>query len=58
MRTDVAEKIETLWQEIMLRFLSLSVNSWHRIASNSGHYIHLTDCALLETTIKSIFGII
>lgn len=46
-----AEKIEGIWQNIMLRLLGLSNNVQHTIAKKSGHYIHLTD---LEVVVKSV----
>lgn len=49
----IAAKVETLWQELMLRYLKLSANSRHIVAPNSGHYIHLTDGELVETAIRS-----
>lgn len=46
-----AQKIETLWQKIMKKYLSTSCNSEHITAPNSGHYIHLTDLNILENAI-------
>lgn len=46
-----AEKIERIWQSIMIRLLGLSSNAQHIIAEHSGHYIHLTD---LEIVLKSV----
>lgn len=48
----IAAKVETLWQELMLRYLKLSANSRHIVAQNSGHYIHLTDRELVEEAIR------
>ena len=50
-----AQKIESLWQDIMKRYLSLSSNAEHIIATNSGHYIHLTDFEILKKSINSFF---
>jgi Predicted hydrolases or acyltransferases (alpha/beta hydrolase superfamily) len=50
-----AQKIEFLWQEIMKRYLSLSSNTRHITATNSGHYIHLTDYEILRNSIDSFF---
>jgi pimeloyl-ACP methyl ester carboxylesterase len=52
MELSTAEKIEGIWQSIMLRLLDLSNNTIHIIAEKSGHYIHLTD---LDIVLKS-FG--
>lgn len=42
-----AEKIETLWQEIMGAYLTCAGNGeWIR-AEHSSHYIHLTDSDLI-----------
>ena len=52
MNTATAAKVETLWQNIMTKYLLLSKRSEHITAPNSGHYIHLTDeDLLLRTTI-------
>ncbi|MDF2686432.1 MAG: putative hydrolase [Clostridia bacterium] len=51
---EVALKVEALWQDIMKKYLKLSTDSKHIIASNSGHYIHLTDNELLESVIKAL----
>jgi hypothetical protein len=50
-----AQKIEFLWQDIMKRCLSLSSNTKHIMAPNSGHYIHLTDFEILRNSIDSFF---
>lgn len=52
-----AQKIESLWQEIMKRYLSLSSNTKYIMAQNSGHYIQLTDFEILRNSIDSIFQI-
>ncbi len=53
LETHTAEKIEIIWQNLMKRYLSLSDDSEHIIAPNSGHYIHLTDLEVLMNTIES-----
>lgn len=54
MNKSTAEKIENTWQAIMKKFLSLSSDTEHIRAQNSGHYIHLTDFELLKATIENI----
>ncbi|QVK19020.1 alpha/beta fold hydrolase [Mycoplasmatota bacterium] len=49
-----ATKVENVWQEIMKRYIGLSKNCEYIEASNSGHFIHLTDLDLVIKTIKSI----
>ncbi|MEA4948235.1 MAG: hypothetical protein VB068_01085, partial [Petrimonas sp.] len=49
-----AQKIEALWQTIMKKYLSISCNSEHISAPNSGHYIHLTDLNILENAIAHV----
>ncbi len=53
--TQTAQKIEYLWQDIMKNYLTLSSCTEHITATNSGHYIHLTDFNLLKNTIDSLF---
>jgi pimeloyl-ACP methyl ester carboxylesterase len=47
-----AEKIEQLWQEIMLEYMTFSKSVVHWQATRSGHFIHLTEPELLE---KALF---
>jgi len=54
MGEQTAKKIEDLWQDIMKRYLSLSNNTEHIIAPNSGHFIHLTDFDVLEKAIDDM----
>ena len=50
-----AEKVETIWQEVMRKLLALSKCSIHTVAPNSGHFIHLTDEAfVMDTVLKLI----
>lgn len=42
-----AEKIETIWQNLMKEYLSFSKTSKHVQAKNSGHYLHLTEPNLI-----------
>jgi pimeloyl-ACP methyl ester carboxylesterase len=44
---ETAEKVETLWQELMKRYLGLSGQSSYLCAENSSHAIHLTDMELI-----------
>ena len=46
-----AEKIEQIWQDIMRKYLDLSELSRHLRATNSSHYIHLTDADLICETL-------
>ena len=46
-----AEKIEQIWQDIMGKYLDLSELSRHLRATNSSHYIHLTDADLICETL-------
>lgn len=46
---ELAEKIDALWQEIMLGTLRLSRRPRHIVAANSSHYIHLTDFELVRS---------
>lgn len=48
-----ARKIEDLWQEIMKRYLVISNDTEHVTATNSGHFIHLTDIELLKSLVAS-----
>lgn len=51
---ETAEKIDSIWQGIMCRYMQLSKRSEHVTAKNSGHYIHLTDEKLLLDTASSM----
>ena len=42
-----AAKIETLWQRLMCEYLAYSEKSVHIRASQSSHFIHLTDMDLI-----------
>lgn len=42
-----AQKIETVWQELMGEYLSYSPDNTHLRAEHSSHYIHLTDPELV-----------
>jgi pimeloyl-ACP methyl ester carboxylesterase len=42
-----AEKVESIWQDLMKRYLMLSSKSKWIEAPNSGHYIHLTDSEIM-----------
>lgn len=53
MGTQTAQKIESLWQDIMKRYLALSSNTEHITSPNSGHFIHLTDFEILINIIDS-----
>lgn len=44
---ELAEKVEKLWQELMLEYLSFSVNAKHIQAKHSSHYIHLSEPDLI-----------
>ena len=46
-----ADKIERIWQDIMGKYLDLSELSRHLRATNSSHYIHLTDAGLICETL-------
>lgn len=46
-----ADKIERIWQDIMGKYLDLSELSRHLRATNSSHYIHLTDADLICETL-------
>lgn len=50
---NTSEKIEIIWQDIMKRYLSISLDSEHITAPNSGHYIHLTDYEIVKNAIES-----
>ncbi len=50
-----AQRVESLWQDIMKRCLSVSSNTKYVMAPNSGHYIHLTDFEILRNSIDSFF---
>lgn len=52
-----AEKVETIWQEIMKRYLNLSSDSKHTAAQKSGHYIHLTEPELARQAVFSLKGL-
>lgn len=54
MSEQTAKKIEHLWQDIMIKYLSLSSNAKHIIAPNSGHFIHLTDFEVLKNGLRNI----
>jgi pimeloyl-ACP methyl ester carboxylesterase len=47
-----AKKIESIWQDIMKRYLALSSETEHITAPNSGHYIHLTDFEVLKNAVE------
>ena len=47
-----AEIIEKMWQEIMCEYLTFSSQSTHLRATNSSHYIHLTDGELVYELLK------
>ena len=53
MNRDIAEKVESLWQDIMRKYMHLSQRCEHITAEKSGHYIHLTDEQLLLDIAKS-----
>ena len=52
--TETAQKVESMWQDLMKRYLSLSSNTEHVIAPKSGHFIHLTDFEVLKNTIDRL----
>lgn len=45
---EFATKVEELWQSLMQEYLAFSKNSLWLRATNSGHYIHLTDFEVIE----------
>ncbi len=49
-----AEKIEGIWQGIMMRLLGLSSDTQHIITNKSGHYIHLTDAEVVFDSIDTL----
>ena len=49
----LSQKIESIWQDLMKRYLSLSDDPEHITAPNSGHYIHLTDLEVLLKVVES-----
>jgi pimeloyl-ACP methyl ester carboxylesterase len=49
-----SEKIENKWQEIILKYMSLSSNTTSINAPNSGHFIHLTDYNVLKDAIYNL----
>jgi pimeloyl-ACP methyl ester carboxylesterase len=56
MKREIAEKVESLWQGIMSKYLHLSKECEHISAGKSGHYIHLTDEQLLLDTAARLSG--
>ena len=51
---EISTKIEDKWQEIMRRYMHISQRTKFVEAGQSGHYIHLTDYAILKETILKI----
>lgn len=49
-----AKMIEDMWQDIMQRTLNLSADAKHITASNSGHFIHLTDLDVVCDTLYEL----
>ena len=52
--SELAIKIEDIWQDIMKAYLSFGSVSRHFLADKSGHYIHLTQPELLDEAIAWI----
>jgi hypothetical protein len=51
---EFAEKVEELWQSLMQGYLTFSEQSVLLRASNSGHYIHLTDFEVIKQALLRI----
>ncbi|RKM61852.1 alpha/beta hydrolase [Butyrivibrio sp. CB08] len=51
---EFAEKVEELWQSLMQGYLTFSEQSVLLRASNSGHYIHLTDFEVIKLALLRI----
>lgn len=51
---EIALKVETIWQNIMKKMLTISSNSKSYVADNSCHYIHLTDESMVIKRIMEI----
>lgn len=51
---DLAEKVEAIWQSVMMEYLSFSNCTTHIRAKNSGHYMHLTEPELISDAINWI----
>ena len=49
-----ADHVESFWQSLMKEYLAYSPQSVHIQAANSGHFIHLTEPALIADALKSI----
>lgn len=49
-----AEKIESLWEDLMSRYLAISSRANHVSAIHGGHFIHLTDQDLVEKMINQV----
>ncbi|MDO5564022.1 MAG: alpha/beta hydrolase [Eubacteriales bacterium] len=45
---EFAKKVESLWQSLMMEYLSFVTKTLHLTAEKSGHYIHLTEPELLD----------
>jgi len=51
---EAAEKVETLWQELMRQYLSFTASAKFIQATKSSHYIHLTEPDLLQSAISEM----
>jgi hypothetical protein len=51
---ELAQRVETIWQELMMEYLSFSSRSSLLQAKESSHYIHLTEEGLVEEALKGI----
>ncbi len=49
---EVAEKVETIWQNLMKECLAFSPKSRFIQAQKSSHYIHLTETEILESALE------
>lgn len=52
--SEVAEKVESIWQNIMKEYLSFSSKSRLIQAKKSSHYIHLTEPEIILSTLDEI----
>lgn len=49
-----AEKIDNIWVSLMKEYLLYSNSSFFQSAHNSGHYIHLSEPDIIESTLESL----
>ena len=58
MLDDQIERLEMVWAELQLALLDLSTNSRHIIVENSGHYIHISEPALVIDAVRDMLDIV